>query len=110
MRAGVAAVNRKTSFLRDANRFARAPLTSAAANAGSKMMSDASAGLAPTSTATTQETEPEVIAGIASGDLHPDQNLSIRADRGGGWGRTLLFLTAGIAAGCAIALVMRRSA
>jgi len=40
-------------------------------------MSDASAGLAPTSTATTQETEPEVIAGIASGDLHPDQNLSI---------------------------------
>ena len=71
-------------------------------------MSDASAGLAPTSTATTQETEPEVIAGIASGDLHPDQNLAIRADRRGGWGRTLLFLMVGIAAGVAIALVMRR--
>jgi hypothetical protein len=104
----MAAVNRKTSFLRYANRFARAPLTSAAANTGSHVMSDASAGLAPTSTATTQETEPEVIAGIASGDLHPDQNLSIRADRSGGWGRTLLFLTAGIAAGVAIALIIRR--
>jgi hypothetical protein len=70
-------------------------------------MSDASAGLAPTSTATTRETEPEVIAGISSGDLHPDQNLSIRADRRGGYGRMLLFLGAGIAAGCAIALMMR---
>jgi hypothetical protein len=109
MRAGVGAVNRKTSFSRDANRFPRPPLISAAANTGSNVMSDASAGLAPTSTATTQETEPEVIAGIASGDLHPDQNLSIRADRRGGWGRTLLFLTVGIAAGVAIALAMRRS-
>jgi hypothetical protein len=107
MRTGVAAVNCKTSFLRDANRFRRAPLTSAAANAGSSVMSDASAGLAPTSTATTRDTEPEVIAGIASGDLHPDQRLSIRADRRGGYGRMLLFLAAGIAAGCAIALMMR---
>jgi hypothetical protein len=94
--------------LRDANRFARTLLTSAAANTGSNVMSDASAGLAPTSTATTEDTEPEVIAGIASGDLHPDQNLSIRADDRGGWGRTLLFLSAGIAAGVAVALLMRR--
>ena len=70
-------------------------------------MSDNTTGLAPTSTATTADTEPEVVAGIASGDLHPDQNLSIRADRRGAWGRTLLFLAAGIAAGSAIALAMR---
>jgi hypothetical protein len=71
-------------------------------------MSDDTAGVAPTSAATTRETEPEVIAGIASGDLHPDQNLSIRANRPGGWGRTLLFLAAGIAAGCALAVLLRR--
>ena len=71
-------------------------------------MSDASAGMAPTSTATTRETEPEVVAGISSGDLHPDQPLSIQTDRPGGWGRTLLFLAAGIAAGVAIAVLMRR--
>lgn len=71
-------------------------------------MSDDSAGLAPTSTATTRETEPEVVAGVASGDLHPGRNLSIRADRRGGWGRTLLYLAAGIAAGCAIGVLMRR--
>jgi hypothetical protein len=72
-------------------------------------MSDASAGMAPTSTATTRETEPEVIAGIASGDLQPDQPLSIRADRRGGWGRTLLYLAAGIAAGLALASMTRRN-
>jgi hypothetical protein len=72
-------------------------------------MSDNTAGLAPTSSATTADTEPEVVAGIASGDLHPGQNLSIRADRRGGWGWTLLFLAAGIAAGCAAALVLRRA-
>jgi hypothetical protein len=71
-------------------------------------MSDAGAGMAPTSTATTRETEPEVVAGIASGDLHPDQPLSIRADRRGGWGRTLLYLAAGIAAGIALASMARR--
>jgi hypothetical protein len=70
-------------------------------------MSDNTAGLAPTSAATTKETEPEVVAGIASGDLHPGQNLSIRADRRGGWGRALLYLAGGIAAGCAIALLLR---
>lgn len=70
-------------------------------------MSDNTAGLAPTSNATTTDTEPEVIAGIASGDLHPNQNLSIRVDRRRGWGRTLLFLAGGIAAGCAIALLTR---
>lgn len=71
-------------------------------------MSDNIADLAPTSEATTEETEPEVIAGIASGDLHPDQNLSIRVDRQRGWGRTLLFLAGGIAAGLAVAVLMRR--
>jgi hypothetical protein len=71
-------------------------------------MSDNTAGLAPTSSATTADTEPEVVAGIASGDLHPGQNLSIRADRPGGWGRTLLYLGGGVAAGCALALLMRR--
>lgn len=70
-------------------------------------MSDDNAGLAPTSTATTRETEPEVVAGIASGDLHPGQTLSIRVDRPRGWGRTLLFLAAGIAAGVAIAVMLR---
>jgi hypothetical protein len=72
-------------------------------------MSDNTAGLAPTSYATTRETEPEVVAGIASGDLQPDQNLSIEADDRGGWGRTLLYLVAGIAAGCALAVVLRRN-
>ena len=71
-------------------------------------MSDNTPGSVPTSTATTKDTEPEVVAGVASGDLHPDQNLSIRADRGGGWGRTLVYLAAGIAAGCGIALLTRR--
>ena len=70
-------------------------------------MSDNTAGLAPTSEATTEATEPEVIAGIASGDLHPDQNLSIRVDRQRGWGRTLLFLAGGIGAGFAIAVLTR---
>jgi hypothetical protein len=70
-------------------------------------MSDNTAGLAPTSNATTKETEPEVIAGIASGDLHPDQNLSIQVDQQRGWGRTLLFLAGGIAAGFAIAVLTR---
>ncbi len=72
-------------------------------------MSDDTAGLAPTSDATTKETEPEVVAGIASGDLHPDQPMSIRADRRGGWGRTLVYLAAGIVAGCALAVVLRRN-
>ena len=73
-------------------------------------MSDASAGLAPTSTATTQETEPEVIAGIASGDLHPDQNLSIRADRARRMGPHAAVPDSGDRRRIAIALVMRRSA
>ena len=72
-------------------------------------MSDNAAGLRPTSEATTMDTEPEVIAGIASGDLHPDQNLSIRTEPPGGWGRTLLFLAGGIAAGVAIAVLLRRA-
>ena len=72
-------------------------------------MKDDSAGLAPTSTGATTETEPEVIAGIASGDLHPDQPLAIRADRGGsGYGRMLMLLAAGIAVGYAVSRLLRR--
>lgn len=72
-------------------------------------MSEGISGLAPTSTATTKETEPEVIAGIASGDLHPDQPMSIRADRRGGYGRAVLFLAAGLAIGYAISVLTRRA-
>jgi hypothetical protein len=72
-------------------------------------MSDDTAGLAPTSMATTRDTEPEVVAGIASGDLHPDQKLSIRADRRSGYGRMLLILAAGLAIGGTAALLLRRS-
>lgn len=72
-------------------------------------MKDDSTGLASTSTAATTETEPEVIAGIASGDLHPDQPLAIRADRDGfGYGRMLMLLAAGIAVGYAVSRLLRR--
>lgn len=72
-------------------------------------MKDDSTGLASTSTAATTETEPEVIAGIASGDLQPDQPLAIRADRDGfGYGRMLMLLAAGIAVGYAVSRLLRR--
>lgn len=72
-------------------------------------MIDNTIGLAPTSTATTPATEPDVFAGIASGNPPPRQTLTIRTEHGGGWGRTLACLTAGIVAGTAIALLTRRA-
>lgn len=58
------------------------------------------ATIAPTSTATTPQTEPEVVAGISSAEGNPDLPLSIEAgDAGLGMGRTLLLFGAGIALG-----------
>ena len=65
---------------------------------------------APTSSATTRETEPEVVAGISSAEGSPDQLLSIRV--GGiefGLGRTLLLLGGGIALGYAAMRLFRRT-
>ena len=66
---------------------------------------------APTSSATTSETEPEVVAGISSAEGGPHQFLSIRV--GGvelaGW-RTLLLLGGGVALGyAAMRLVTART-
>jgi hypothetical protein len=65
--------------------------------------------LPPTSTATTAETEPEVAAGILSGDIHPGSPLSFNADRPAmPSGRLLLMLAAGAVAGCGAAMWLRR--
>jgi hypothetical protein len=56
--------------------------------------------ITPTSSATTRQTEPEVVAGISSAEGGPDMALSIRTgDDGIGTGRMLLMLGAGIALG-----------
>ena len=63
---------------------------------------------ASTSMATTKETEPEVVAGISSADLNPNQQPAVRA--GGtafGYGRTLMLLAAGLALGYAAARGLR---
>jgi hypothetical protein len=70
-------------------------------------MSNDANGLAPTSTATTTETEPEVVAGIASADLRPDQPLSIRTDRRRGYGRAAIMLVAGLIVGITAAFLLR---
>jgi len=63
-------------------------------------MNDDIAIIAPTSTATTRQTEPEVMAGISSADGGPDQQLSFSTDVPGiGMGRMLLMLSAGVALG-----------
>jgi hypothetical protein len=55
---------------------------------------------APTSTATTKQTEPEVVAGISSAEGSPDQLLSFRVGGAGiGTGRMLLLFGAGLALG-----------
>jgi hypothetical protein len=65
--------------------------------------------LPPTSTATTAETEPEVSAGILSGDIRPGSPLSFNADPPAILsGRRLLMLAAGAVAGCGVALWLRR--
>jgi hypothetical protein len=55
----------------------------------------------PTSTATTAETEPEVLAGILSGDAGPEVPTAITSGSGGGLtlGKLALLLVAGVAVG-----------
>jgi hypothetical protein len=54
----------------------------------------------PTSTATTKQTEPEVVAGISSAEGGPNLQLSIRAGGGElGTGGMLLLFGAGLALG-----------
>ena len=71
-------------------------------------MTHATTDFAPTSTATTRETEPEVVAGISSADLNPSQPLSFRTSGGGlGYGRMLMLLAAGLAIGFGAARFVR---
>ncbi len=72
-------------------------------------MDQSIADRAQTSTATTPETEPEVVAAIASGDTNPSQPVSFRVGAGEfDYGRTLLLLAAGLALGCSAAIWLRR--
>jgi hypothetical protein len=74
-------------------------------------MNDDIAMIEPTSTATTRQTEPGVVAGISSAEGGPDQKLSIRVAGDIGTGRTLLLLGAGIVLGyCAYRLLQGRGA
>jgi hypothetical protein len=66
---------------------------------------------ASTSMATTKETEPEVVAGISSADLNPNQQPAVR--NGGaafGYGRMLMLLAAGLALGYGAARGLRARA
>jgi hypothetical protein len=65
--------------------------------------------LAPTSTATTSETEPEVVAGISSAEGQPDIPTDIRADGSelGIWPMMAMF-AAGALLGFAAARLLRR--
>jgi hypothetical protein len=66
---------------------------------------------APTSNATTKDTEPEVVAAISSGEGGPDLPTAIRI--GGpafGAGRALMLLAAGMALGCGAAYWLRAEA
>ena len=62
-------------------------------------MNDHTAIIEPTSTATSSQTEPEVVAGISSAEGSPDQALSIRVPGEISIGRMMLMLGAGIALG-----------
>ena len=62
-------------------------------------MNDEIAIVEPTSTATTRQTEPGVVAGISSAEGGPDQKLSIRVAGDLGIGRMLLLFGAGLALG-----------
>jgi len=62
----------------------------------------------PTSTADTRETEPEVVAGISSGEGNPDMPLSIRTGDGGFGLRPMLLLAGGIGLGYAVWRFVRR--
>jgi hypothetical protein len=64
---------------------------------------------APTSTATTRETEPEVVAGISSAEGNPDLPLSFRiAGLEVPVGRALLLLGSGLAIGYGAMRLLRR--
>jgi len=71
-------------------------------------MNQATTDFAPTSTATTKETEPEVVAGISSADLSPGQQLSFRTSAGFGYGRMLMLLAAGLAIGFGAGRLLHR--
>ena len=66
---------------------------------------------APTSTAATAETEPEVVAGISSAEGNPRLPLSFRI---GGveipYGRLAMLLAGGLALGCGLSRWMIRPA
>jgi hypothetical protein len=62
-------------------------------------MDDDIAIIEPTSTATTTQTEPAVVAGISSGEGSPKAPLWIRIGGGAGLGRALLLLGGGLALG-----------
>jgi len=62
----------------------------------------------PTSTADTRETEPEVVAGISSGEGTPDMPLSIRTAPPRYSLRAALIVAAGLGAGFAAAGLLRR--
>ena len=62
----------------------------------------------PTSSAATSETEPEVVAGISSGEGNPDIPTDIRVGGAGiGTGGVLVLLAAGVLLGFGAALWLR---
>ena len=71
-------------------------------------MDQATTAFAPTSTATTSQTEPEVVAGISSADLSPGQPLSFRTAPEYGYGRMLMLLAAGLALGFGAGRLLHR--
>lgn len=62
----------------------------------------------PPTTADTRETEPEVVAGIRSGEGSPDMPLSIRTGDAGSGLRMMLLLAGGIGLGYAVSRLVRR--
>jgi hypothetical protein len=83
-----------------ANRLLVGAVELKAANNGTFAMKDDIAIIEPTSTATTRQTEPEVVAGISSAEGSPDRPLWFGiGGMGIGMGRMLLMLGAGAALG-----------
>ena len=62
----------------------------------------------PTSDADTRQTEPEVVAGISSGEGNPDMPLSIRTAPPRYGLRAVLLLAGGTALGVGLARILRR--
>ena len=66
--------------------------------------------LAPTSSAATADTEPEIVAGISSAEGGPDMPTDIRVGGAGiGPGTMLALLAGGVAVGFGLARFLRRS-